>query len=533
MQDPGSGIATTIFDAVGNMVNVIDPLGNKTTLVYESPFNRHTVTTDARSGPRRLRTMPASNVVNVIDSVGNKTTFVLDALNRQVLMTDPLGNSQGTTYNTAGEVSQVIDRDGRLTTFAYDAAGRQTGQTWKDTSGNTSSTLAYTYDNNGNVLTAVASVGFFGPTNTSTMTYDALDRVATHVEPFGITLTYSYDATSNRTVVHDSFGGLTTSTYDAANQLTSRQFSNGGASPLREDFSYTARNQLAGEIRYSDLAGTTKVGLSTFTYDPVGRFSNLQHVTGAGVNISNYTYTYDLASRVTTETLNGTVTTYSYDATNQLTNDGSAYTYDLNGNRTMTGYQTGPGNQLLNDGTWGYVYDNNGNVIKKSKGVSAETWTYGYDNANHLLWARDAATDGGAATTWVTFTYDAFGDRIQKDLWTQTSGVVTTTRQAYDGIDVWADLDGSSSLTTRISPAITSMTFWRGSPAPGPSTGCSRIAWARCATSPMAAGRRLTRKVSTASGTSRARRTRPRRDWQLAGHDAGHGDGTGSRGPAR
>ena len=123
--------------------------------------------------------------------------------------------------------------------------------------------------------------------------------------------------------------------------------------------------------------------------------SNLQHVTGAGANLSNYTYTYDLASRVTTEKLNGTVTTYSYDATNQLTNDGSAYTYDLNGNRTMTGYQTGPGNQLLNDGTWGYVYDNNGNVIKKSKGASAETWTYGYDNANHLLWARDAATDGG------------------------------------------------------------------------------------------------------------------------------------------
>ena len=49
----------------------------------------------------------------------------------------------------------------------------------------------------------------------------------------------------------------------------------------------------------------------------------------------------------------------------------------------------------------------------------------------------------------MTFTYDAFGDRIQKDLWTQASGVVTTTRQAYDGIDVWADLDGSSSLTTR------------------------------------------------------------------------------------
>ena len=72
---------------------------------------------------------------------------------------------------------------------------------------------------------------------------------------------------------------------------------------------------------------------------------------------------------------------YTYDADNELTNDGVAtYTYDANGNRTMTGYSTGTGNQLLNDGTYTYTYDADGNMIEKSKGTGLQTWFYTYDN---------------------------------------------------------------------------------------------------------------------------------------------------------
>ena len=48
-------------------------------------------------------------------------------------------------------------------------------------------------------------------------------------------------------------------------------------------------------------------------------------------------------------------TTYQYDKTEQLTNDSLVtYSYDLNGNRTMTGYTTGTGNEMTSDGTWNY-----------------------------------------------------------------------------------------------------------------------------------------------------------------------------------
>jgi hypothetical protein len=66
------------------------------------------------------------------------------------------------------------------------------------------------------------------------------------------------------------------------------------------------------------------------------------------------------------------------------------------------GYQTGGNNQITTDGTWTYTFDQEGNLIKKSKGANAETWTFGYDNLNHLLWAKDSATDGGSATIKVS-----------------------------------------------------------------------------------------------------------------------------------
>jgi RHS repeat-associated protein len=250
--------------------------------------------------------------------------------------------------------------------------------------------------------------------------------------------------------VLSQFGGTMTSVYDAANRLTSRQFGGSGQTPLRIDLGYNNRNQMTTETRFTDLAGTNKIGSTTLTYDGVGRLTNLQHFNGSMTILANYTYTYDLASKLTTEVLNGTTTTYQYDTTNQLTNDtAKSYSYDLNGNRTMTGYQTGGNNQMTNDGTWTYTYDQEGNLIKKSKGSNADTWTFGYDNLNHLLWAKDSATDGGSVNTLATYVYDVFGNRIEKDVWTSTPGTTTVTRFAYDGKDLWADLNGSNALLTR------------------------------------------------------------------------------------
>ena len=76
-----------------------------------------------------------------------------------------------------------------------------------------------------------------------------------------------------------------------------------------------------------------------------------------------------------------------------MTNDSLVtYTYDLNGNRTMTGYATGPANELTSDGTWNYFYDKNGNLIGKMNISTGEVFSYGYDNRNRLISAQDTTT---------------------------------------------------------------------------------------------------------------------------------------------
>ena len=136
--------------------------------------------------------------------------------------------------------------------------------------------VTYGYDAAGNLTSAANGAGAY------TYAYDALDRTTPVQEPFGLSLTYAYDAAGNRTLTQDSQGGATTSVFDAANEVTSLQFG-GTAAPLRIDLTYTARGQVATETRYSDLAGTTKVGSTSYAYDAVGRVSNIQHHNGDGV----------------------------------------------------------------------------------------------------------------------------------------------------------------------------------------------------------------------------------------------------------
>src|SRR5262249_48160470 len=91
-------------------------------------------------------------------------------------------------------------------------------------------------------------------------------------------------------------------------------------------------------------------------------------------------------------------------------------------------------------------YDAEGNLTKKSKGASAETWTYGYDNLNHLTWSEDRSTDGGTLIIRVDFKYDVFGHMLEKDV---TQGSTTVERYLNDGDMVLAFTDGSNALKRR------------------------------------------------------------------------------------
>jgi RHS repeat-associated protein len=181
-----------------------------------------------------------------------------------------------------------------------------------------------------------------------------------------------------------------------------------------------------------------------YNIDAAYRTTTITHSNAAGTTLSSYSYGYNAADWVTTETKASGTIAYSYDNTGQLTADGThSYTYDLNGNRTQEDtrlYQTGTGNRVTSDGTWTYTYDAEGNLVHKRNISSGDLWTYTYDNLNRLTNASGPVNGNPFSVTYV---YDVEGHRVKQI----EQG--TETRFAYDGEQVWADLDTSNHVLVR------------------------------------------------------------------------------------
>jgi RHS repeat-associated protein len=467
--DPLGRITTTLYDADGEVIETIDPMGNMTTTLYDAdgevtesidPMGDTTTTLYDADGevaevidPRGYGTTTIydadGEVTEIIDPDNNATTTLYDADGEVTETINSLGNMTTTLYDADGEVTETIDADGRITTSLYDADGRLVGQTWYDSHGNVTNLLTYTYDADGNMLTAQDFAG------TDTMTYDALNRIITFEDPFGLTLTYTYDADGNRTLTQDSLGGVTSYVYDADNELINEQFGGTGQTPLAIAMTDDADGELLTETRYSNLAETDVVVESYYTYNADGEITNLLDINGGGTIVANFTYTYDRDNRVVTEDNLGLTTTYTYDADSELTSETSSlatidYMYDPNGNRIGGNNVIGPDNQLLSDTDWDYSYDADGNLIQKVGVASGPdhgiTWTYTYNNKNQMTTAVDV--QNGTTLASVTYVYDALGNRIEEDV-TGSNLPSQVTRFAYDGQNVWADLDGSNNLLVR------------------------------------------------------------------------------------
>jgi YD repeat-containing protein len=105
------------------------------------------------------------------------------------------------------------------------------------------------------------------------------------------------------------------------------------------------------------------------------------------------------------------------------------YSYDDNGNRTMSGYTTGTGNELTSDGTYDYTYDASGEEITKTDIATGDKWTYGYNAGGELISAEEQ-TALGAIEQEIDYDYDVLGQLIETQA---TVGDTTTTRYAVDG----------------------------------------------------------------------------------------------------
>ncbi|OGR36898.1 MAG: hypothetical protein A2091_11395 [Desulfuromonadales bacterium GWD2_61_12] len=151
-------------------------------------------------------------------------------------------------------------------------------------------------------------------------------------------------------------------------------------------------------------------------------------------------------------------TGYGYDATYQLRSATTgpsveAFDYDAVGNRESgptvketpaASYSHDAGNRMLLGRQFGYAYDEFGNQqFRYLDAARSKFWQYSWDGENRLIEAR--LVKDGATLRTVSFAYDPFGRRIEKQVVEGTTA--TTYGYFYDGADIVLETVGNGSTT--------------------------------------------------------------------------------------
>jgi RHS repeat-associated protein len=442
-----------LYDLDGNLTTRTDGDGNVTSSIYLGDQLMHQEVRNAAG-------QQASSVdftydhdgyaASETDGDGNTTVYTRDVDGNVLSMTTPLGTTVY-HYDKDGNRTFLLDPLGRSIVYAYDG-NRLATAIWYNANGSTANVLSYGYDEDGNLTNASNNSGSY------TFHYDG-DELTQEVTPAGVDINFTqHDEQGNATHISDSFGATVTAHYNADGRLDHTTYSDAG-SQAREDMVYDNAGLLVSQSRYADTAGTTLEGTTAVGYHGPVLIGVLQHSDGAGIVLASFTYGYDTAGWLTSESTNGANTIgYTYDGAGQLTQAGDqTWGYDPNGNPNTGGAVVAGNNQLVSDGTWTYQYDAAGNVISRSDATAEETWTYSYDTVNELVSASETGPFG-VVLVQADYSYDAFSNRITTTV-TQ-DGETTTTRSVYVpvgspevGADLthwrlWADTDGSGNLQT-------------------------------------------------------------------------------------
>ena len=376
-------------------------------------------------------TLPVSTQTSYLYDLWGNVTSETDETNSANLLT----TSQ--TYDRWGQKTSITMSDGRKTTYKtgwnkndankkYFTLTQGKSQpwvkTWYDTTGRETSSesigpmnmvlgTSKTYNAKGELKNIWSGQGYLS--TSENYSYDPRGRLLTKNTINGQSIAYSY---GNRTVTTTTNRHTTTKTFDAWGGIKSVD------DPLSGNVAYTYKsvgkpgainaNGAISTMDY-DQAGNQKMlfdpnaGTINYTYDAAGRVKKQVDNKGDSLLV-----VYDKLGRMTTSTLKGIPTNYTYGTTG----------FDFN---RLTKVLTG--NNSAN-----YTYDKYGRQLTEKRliyGAGSVDFAFSYNTDGQL---QTTTYPGGVQ---VSREYDAYGNQVKvlaagQTVWelTGTDGMETTTR---------------------------------------------------------------------------------------------------------
>jgi RHS repeat-associated protein len=295
----GTSTVTTAFgyDLDGNQVSISAPLNRNTLNVFDE-LGRLKQVTDPVGSVTQFGYNSQDDLVSVTDPRESVTTYTYNGFGDLEVLASPDTGTTSHVYDAAGNLVSTTDARNRTGTSTYDSLNRLTQLAYPDR------TVHFGYDagtyGNGHLTSASDAA------HSMSWSYDAQGRVVSKIQTVGgVSRTVSYGYTD----------GNVTSVLTPSGQLVSYGYSNGRVSgvsvngtTLLDQVLYEPFGPIRGwtwgnstlAVRSHDLDGRIEqidsAGLRTYGYDDASRITTIVDDDNPALNAA---YLYDRADRLT------------------------------------------------------------------------------------------------------------------------------------------------------------------------------------------------------------------------------------------
>ena len=475
-----------VYDEMLHLIASTDPSGATTYYVYNQGIDKPGAIVDGAGGVTFYTYDFAGRVIATAVSVdlANTSRWMRDGkptsnFGRRLPPSQETDTYTTTTYDTAGNLASTRRY---VRANPWDGSG-----TYEED--------VYRYDGAGR-LVAIVATGVKMDAIPTIAAASMLSPVISRPEQGGSSVTevrttrFFNDDAGRRVATLDPTGTLTVDSLDAAGRVIgSRTFATQVPAELREKASLQAMLPPTSDADhvstawYDDmgrLTGSVDAGgyLTTYTYDGNGRpiatrryaqalaassrtdlATALSAMDGVASHATSTSYD-DLGRVVSSTDVEGTVTTFTYDAAGHLLDSvvaagtdeakHASYRYDRFGERIAETDASGA--------TTSYAYDATGRVASRTDALGNTTW-FVYDGAGHQTYVIRGEPDGGRANASgevLAMTYDGRGYMTSRTAYAQTMALSDGFAPTKSSMDDWvqagssdpsADSDVSESFT--------------------------------------------------------------------------------------